>query len=181
MMARSTRSVWAGWVLTVALLTTVYALTLASANPWDLAIGAVVSTVLLVGSRRFLQASDATVEFDRDAGRPGSVLRRAIAFIPLAGVVLIDVVKGTWDVALVVLHLRPIDHPGIVAIPIGERTPVGVAVSGLAAALPPGAFLIDVDWEEGVMLFHVLDASDPDAVRAGSRHFYERYQRAVFP
>ena len=31
------------------------------------------------------------------------------------------------------------------------------------------------------MLFHVIDASDPDAVRAQLDRFYQRYQRRVFP
>jgi hypothetical protein len=31
------------------------------------------------------------------------------------------------------------------------------------------------------MLFHVLDASDPDAVRRRYEDFYRRYQRSVFP
>ncbi len=31
------------------------------------------------------------------------------------------------------------------------------------------------------MLMHVLDATDPDAVRARHDEFYDRYQRAVFP
>jgi len=31
------------------------------------------------------------------------------------------------------------------------------------------------------MLFHVIDASDPDAVRVHFNRFYQRYQRPVFP
>jgi len=84
-------------------------------------------------------------------------------------------------VALVVLGRRPLDCPGIVAIPIEERTPIGVAVAALAFTLSPGDVLIDVDEEEQVMLIHVLDASDPEAVRARHRNFYERWQRRAFP
>ena len=79
------------------------------------------------------------------------------------------------------LHVRPLNHPGIVAVPIAERSPLGVAVSGLATTLSPGAFLVDVDWEQRVMLIHVLDASDPDEVRADHQRFYRRWQRHVFP
>ena len=31
------------------------------------------------------------------------------------------------------------------------------------------------------MYLHVLDASDPDAIRAAHADLYERYQRKVFP
>jgi multisubunit Na+/H+ antiporter MnhE subunit len=51
----------------------------------------------------------------------------------------------------------------------------------LVSALSPGTFLVDVDEEDRTMLVHVLDASDPDAVRAEFEAFYRRYQRRVFP
>jgi multisubunit Na+/H+ antiporter MnhE subunit len=41
--------------------------------------------------------------------------------------------------------------------------------------------MLDVDSERRAMLFHVIDASDPDAVRAHIDGFYHRYQRRVFP
>jgi multisubunit Na+/H+ antiporter MnhE subunit len=40
---------------------------------------------------------------------------------------------------------------------------------------------IDLDEAAGVMLLHVIDASDPEQVRAAHLRFYERYQRRVFP
>jgi multisubunit Na+/H+ antiporter MnhE subunit len=90
-----------------------------------------------------------------------------------------DVVKGTWEVALVVLHLRPLVRPGIVKVPIGERTPTGVAVTALVTTLSPGALLVEANDE--FMLLHVINASDPGAVRKDREDFYQRYQKKVFP
>lgn len=161
------------------LLVLVYALTLASFHPWDLAMGSGLAAAVLVGFRGFLFR-----ELDRGAasgaGAP-SLLARVAAFPLFALAVAWDIIRGTWQVAAVVLHVRPLRHPGIVAVPIGERTPVGVAVSALATTLSPGTFLVDVDWTARVMLIHVLDASDPDGVRAAHQQFYDRYQRRVFP
>jgi hypothetical protein len=53
--------------------------------------------------------------------------------------------EGLDDVALRVLGLRAPDRPGIVAIPIGERTDLDVAAVGLLIALSPGRLLVDVD------------------------------------
>ena len=53
--------------------------------------------------------------------------------------------------------------------------------SMVGLAMAPGTFLVDVDWERGVFLIHILDASDPDAVRHHQEDFYQRYQRNVFP
>ena len=67
------------------------------------------------------------------------------------------------------------------AIPVGDRTQTGVAVSALVATLSPGEVLVDVDRERGAMLIHVIDAGDPEATRRRHEDFYQRYQRRVFP
>ena len=63
---------------------------------------------------------------------------------------------GLDDVALRVVGLRAPDRPGIVVVPIGERTDLDVAAAGLLIALSPGRLLIGVDVERRVMLFHVM-------------------------
>ena len=155
------------------LLTLTYALVLASFDPWDLLLGFALSATLLFLFRGpvFGAASDP---------EPG-LFERLVAFGPFAVIVLRDIVVGTWEVTLVTLHLRKLLNPGVVAVPIGERTPSGVTVSALVTTLSPGAFLVDVDEEKGVMLIHAIDAGDPDAVRQAHQEFYRRYQRKVFP
>jgi multicomponent Na+:H+ antiporter subunit E len=101
--------------------------------------------------------------------------------VPFVIVVLWEVLVGTWRVALVVLHIKPIAKSGIVSVPIGDRTPIGVAILGLATTLAPGTLLLDIDWRNRVMLIHALDASDPDRFRAAQAQFYDRWQRHVFP
>ncbi len=154
-------------------LVLVYALVLASFDPWDLAIGAVVAGTLLWSWRRFV--------FGDRISPIAQLPWRLLAFVPFAGAVLCDILKGTWNVALVVLHVRPLTHPGLVAVPIEERTNLGVVISTLAMSLSPGSFLVDVDWEHRVILMHFLDASNPEQIRADQRRFYCRYQRRVFP
>lgn len=160
-------------VLTTLGLMVVYALTLVSRDPVDLLMGAVLGASLSVYLARRLRLAP--------AGSAGSFARRIARFPAFVGAVLADVVQGTWDVALRTVHLREVECPGVVRVPIGERTERGVAVSALATTLSPGSVLLDIDWEHGDMLVHVIDASDPDAVRARLERFYERYQRPVFP
>lgn len=161
------------FLLALLFLTLTYALVLASFKPWDLLLGGLVSAGLLVWLRPFL--------FGEQVKPIPDLARRALFFFPFAWAVLLDITAGVWSVALVVLHLRPLVRPGIVAIPIGERSRTGVVVSCLVAGMSPGSVLVDVDWEQGVMLFHLIDASDPDQVRAGYQKMYDRYQRWVFP
>jgi multicomponent Na+:H+ antiporter subunit E len=162
-----------GSVVVVLGLAVVFCLTLATDDPVDLGLGAVLGAALVAGLRGRLALAP--------EGGDAPLAQRLAAFPVFAGAVLWDITTGTWDVALRVLHVRPLDRPGIVAVPMGERTPRGVAVSALATTLSPGTVLIDVDWDRRVMLLHVIDATDPDEVRAREQRFYERYQRRVFP
>lgn len=157
----------------VPLLTLVYALALESFKLWDLALGALISAALLAATWRYLFEEPPVVQ-------PG-LLKRVLAFVPFALVVLGDVLFGTWHVALVSLRLRPLPPSGIVAVPIGERSPTGVAVCTLVTTISPGSIFVDLDEERGELFFHVMDASNPEAVREQYRQFYERYQRHIFP
>ena len=161
------------FLLALVPLTLVYALTLASFDPWDLGIGAGVGAVLLWSTRRFTFGGAITPVSD--------LPRRIVWFIPFAIAVVWEVVRGTRDVALVVLHVRPLAHPGLVALPFEERTPLGVAIWALSITISPGSFPVEFDWDERVMLVHFLDATDPDAIREQQSRFYRRYQRHVFP
>lgn len=157
------------FLLRLALLCGVYLLALGRVSLGDVVVGLVISAVLL------MLLDHRTVSVDKP-----SLGRRVLGFIPFIAAVLWDVTARTWDVALIVLGVRPA-VPGYIEVPIGSRTPTGVAVTGLIVTLSPGSVLIDVDWEHGSMLFHMFDASDPDATRGAIARIYERYQRQVFP
>lgn len=159
-------------VLGVVLLAAVYLLVLGSVDPWDVAFGLLLAAGLLVALRRRPGAP---------AGHDGPLLPRLVALPALVGRLLVDVVDGTWEVGLRVLHLRPLEAPGIVAVPVGDRSPLGVAVTGLLVGLSPGSVLLEVDRDRRLMLFHVIDARDPDRVRARIERSYQRHQRKVWP
>lgn len=159
--------------LAILLLAAAYLLTLASVEALDVMMAVAVSLAVLYGLRRFLLA---------DPPLPGRELAgRALRLPAFVLVVLREIVVGTWQVALIVVGLRPLARPGIVQVPIGDRTPTGVAVTTLAITLSPGELLVDVDWSRGMMLIHVIDAHDPEGVRDRYERIYQRFQRGVFP
>lgn len=167
------------YVTAILVLTLVYALALASFHPWDLLFGAGLSAALLFASRRFVFDADGTAS--QPAGRRLTLLGRVVAFVPFAAVVFRNILAGNVEVTLVTLGLRPLLRPGIVAVPVRDRTPTGVAVWAVVTGLPPGSYFVDVDRERGVVLIHVLDARDPEAYREEQEDFYRRYQSKVFP
>lgn len=160
-------------VLAVATLTVVYLLMLDSVDPLDVAAGLVISGTVIGLLGRFL--------FQGPALAAAELAARIVRFPRFAVAIVMEIVAGTWQVALVVMGIRPLAKPGIIAVPIGDRSPTGVAATTLAITLSPGELLVDIDAERGVMLIHVLDAADPDAVRERYAEFYERFQRGVFP
>ena len=154
-------------------LVLVYALTLGSFAPLDLLLGAVIGGLVLFTLRGFL--------FDHRPPSVPELARRAIGLPPFALIVAREVFVGTWRVSLAVLRRTPAHVSGLIAVPMGARSDLGVAVSSIAISLTPGEVVVDLDWERRVMLVHALDAEDPVRVRDQQRHIYERYQRAVFP
>ncbi len=161
------------WLGALVLLVAVYLMDLGSTSPWDAAIGAGLAAGVLAVCNRFIGVGVGPAH--------GNLFLRALLFPRLVLAIAVDVAKGTIRVAMVTLGIQPLRSPGIVDVPIGERSETGIAISSLASTLSPGAFLIDVDREAGVMRFHVLDASDPQKVIDDHQLFYQRYQRQVFP
>jgi multisubunit Na+/H+ antiporter MnhE subunit len=152
---------------TLALAAT-YLAALGQAAPADLALGLLIGAVL--GS--WLPAG---------RGPAPAALVRGIAGLPrfllaAAGSIL----SGSGTMLLVVLGLRSTARMGLVEVPLDGRTDLGITVTGLVTILSPGSILVDVDRRRGVLLFHVLDASDPDHVRARLERFYRDHQRPVF-
>lgn len=161
------------FLLSVLGLTLIYSMFLLSAQVWDLAIGAIISAGLVLLFRQHLFAGAP------QAG-PG-IGKRLTDLLRFTWFVYVDVIDGLWQVLVIVMGLRPLTQSGIVAIPIGERTKSGVAVTAWAMTLSPGSVLIDVDWERQVMLFHFIDATEPEVLRKKIQDFYQKYQREVFP
>lgn len=152
----------------IAGLTAVFCLTLASFAWQDIVIGLALSAgmVLIFGKRLF----------PRPLPRAEYVVH-IITYSPVfLWMLIVDVVKGTWQVAAIVVGLRPLSHPGIVKIPLGNHSPAGVGIVGLLVTISPGSFLVDIDWEERVMLVHFMDASNPRALRREVDKYYRLWE-----
>lgn len=92
-----------------------------------------------------------------------------------------EVVRGTWNMLLVVLGRRSWRRLGYVRVPRAGRTELGVVVTGLTAGLSPGTVLAALEDGGEVLVFHVIDAGDPAAAGAGLQRFYRQYQAPVVP
>ena len=71
--------------------------------------------------------------------------------------------------------------PGLVEVPQGDRSRAAVATWGVLTGEAPDELPVDVDEERGVLVVHLVDAADPDAVRARHARTHERWLRRVVP
>lgn len=156
-----------------AILISIYLLTVGSLDPGDALVGAVVASLVMTTFRKFFRFKSTL--------SPAAFIRRAAAFIPFSLAVLREVLNGSILLTKIVLGLRPMPRGGLVLIPLESRTEIGSAVTAFTMGLSPGSIWIDTDWEHGFMLFHMVDAEDPEAVRAHASWLYHRYQKTVFP
>lgn len=159
--------------LVVALFTAIYALMLASAAWEDLLIGVVLSAIFLAVFR------NAVLPSPLPANR--STIRVMIAIPRYVWMMLRDIFVGTWKVASVVLGINKSYHPSIIKIPIGDHGESAVGVAGLCLTLSPGSFLLDVDWEDRMMLIHVIDATNWEQIHDDMLEYFTLLDAALNP
>ena len=148
-------------LLRAAALAAIYLLVLTSLKPGDIAMGFGLGLIVAVAVRPRLKA----------AGR--ALPPRGVAAVVLrtAG----ELVIGSWRVARFCLGWRA--APGFVEIPRGDRTRIEVALWGVLTGEAPDEVVVDVDEARGVLIVHLVDAADPDAVRERHRRMHDRLRR----
>ena len=150
-----------GLALRAAGFAAIYLLVLTSVEPYDVALGLVLGTALAVALR------------PRRAPRlTGGPLQLARAFLSTGR----EMVVGSGRVVLFCLG-RGSAAPGFVEVPSGDRTRADLALWGLLTGEAPDEVPVEIDEERGVLLVHLVDASDPDAVRERHRLAHERMGR----
>jgi multisubunit Na+/H+ antiporter MnhE subunit len=145
----------------------IYLLVLTSADPGDALVGLVLGVVLALALR------------PRLAGRRAATPRLAglVALGPVLVTTAVEMARGSWRTARFCLGRG--GSPGFVEIPRAGRSRHGVALWGLLTGEAPDEVPVDIDEERDVLIVHLVDASDPDAIRDRHRRAWESAQRKV--
>ncbi|HWK27076.1 MAG TPA: Na+/H+ antiporter subunit E [Solirubrobacter sp.] len=145
----------------------IYLLVMTSAKPGDALAGLVLGLALAVALRPRTP--------ERRPATPGLAALAALG--PVVVLTALEMVRGSWRT--VRFCLRGGGNPGFVEIPRADRSDHAVALWGVLTGEAPDEVPVDVDEERGVLIVHLVDASDPDAVRERHRRAYEGAQRRV--
>jgi multisubunit Na+/H+ antiporter MnhE subunit len=154
-----------GLLLRVAGLTAIYLLVLTSIAPGDVIVGALLASGFVLASR-------------------SATSRRRRSWLPwlyhlagMLGLTARDMVVGTLRV--VRFCLQSDTSAGFVELPRGRRSRRGVALWGVLTGEAPDEYPVHVDDTREVLIVHLTDASDPDAVRRRHETSHERWHRHV--
>jgi multisubunit Na+/H+ antiporter MnhE subunit len=142
------------------MLTAIYLLLLTSLDPGDVLVGAVLGVAVALAVRP-----------PAGTGRP---LARWHAVVPMAAQTALEMAIGTWRTAR--FCLGDGSEAGLVEIPRGGRAREDVAIWGLLTGEAPDEVVVHVDADRDVLVTHLVDARDPEAVRARHRRNDERWR-----
>jgi multicomponent K+:H+ antiporter subunit E len=111
---------------------------------------------------------------------PRNLAARMSAALRLSGLVLIDVARSNFEVAMVILNLRRNGRPCFMRIRLEMRDPRALAVLACILTATPGTAWMEFDSGEGWLLIHVLDPVDTEAWMRIVKDRYEKPLMEIF-
>ena len=146
----------------------IYLLVLTSAAPGDVLIGGGLGLAVAVALRPQRARGPRTAQLAQ-ASAAGDALWQTAR----------EMVLGSWRVVRFCLGAPA--RPGFVEIPRGDRTRHEIALWGVLTGEAPDEIVVDVDEARDVLIVHLVEADDPEGVRARHRRDQERRRRRVGP
>ncbi len=106
--------------------------------------------------------------------RPGAVLRLMLT-------VVLDTTRSNIAVVRLLLRSGNRRHPsGFVHIPLALRDPNGLAVLAMIVCLTPGTAWAELSLDRSILLLHVLELDDAEAIASFIKQRYERPLMEIF-
>ncbi len=106
--------------------------------------------------------------------RPGTVLRLGLR-------VMADTIESNLAVVRFLVFPSRRRHPsGFVHIPLELRDPNALAVLAMIVCITPGTAWAEISLDRSILLLHVLEMDDPQAIAARVKERYERPLMEIF-
>ena len=142
----------------------VYLLVLTSLSPGDVLVGSALGLGVALALRR-----------GRTTHVPVPLPERLAAAAVVGTQTAVEMARGSWRV--VRFCIGGSAAPGFVEIPRDARSRRETALWGVLTGEAPDEIVVDAGRD--VLVVHLVDAGDPDAVRARHADAHERWQRKV--
>jgi len=105
----------------------------------------------------------------------------ALAWERVIRTLIIELLKATWATLKMVYAPRGTAKPAILAVPLDEKSPLGITVFANMITLTPGTTTLDVSEDRSHLYVHSLHAPDPEAAVADIKSSLETSVKEVLP
>ncbi len=113
--------------------------------------------------------------------KTGRFITLALAWLRLAGTLTIELLKATWATLRAVYSPRGSVTPAILAVPVDEKSPLGITIFANMITLTPGTTTLDVSEDRRYLYVHALDAPDPEQAVLDMKSSLEASVKEVLP
>lgn len=103
------------------------------------------------------------------------------AWLRLIRTLLVELLKATWATLKAVYSPRGSVSPAILAVPVQEKSPLGITVFANMITLTPGTTTLDVSDDNTLLYVHALDAPDPQKAISDMKSSLETSVQEVLP
>src|SRR5690606_29437199 len=112
---------------------------------------------------------------------PARLLALSAGWLRLTYTLIIELLKATWATLRAVYS--PCDRlcPAILAVPVEEKSALGITIFANMITLTPGTTTLDVSADNTLLYVHALDAPDPQQAISDMKSSLESRVREVLP
>ena len=143
---------------------------------WILLMNAVSAGTLLFGLLLGWAIPFATERYWPERVR----VRRPMTLLRYIGIVLLDIVKGSFLVAYRILRGPKALRPAFVVIPLRLRSDLGISLLANTISLTPGTVSALLSKDRRSLTVHALHADDPSAIAQEIQQRYEEPLLKIF-
>lgn len=107
-------------------------------------------------------------------------IRHPLALLRYLLVLIIDIVRGSFQVAYLILRGPARLRPAFVSVPLALRTDFAISLLANTISLTPGTVSALLSADKRTLIVHTLDTGDADALVAEIKQRYEAPLKKIF-
>lgn len=116
-----------------------------------------------------------------NALHPIRTIKLAFAWERVVRTLVVELLKATWATLRAVYSPRGSVTPAILAVPLDEKSPLGITIFANMITLTPGTTTLDVSEDQHHLYVHALDAPDPEQAIRDMKSSLESRVKEVLP
>ncbi len=151
-------------------------LSLVLAGVWLLLVNQLTAGHVVLGALLGWLIPFATARFWPEPVR----IRHPLSLLHYLGILLVDIVRGSFHVARLVLHDPDRLRPAFVPVPLALKTDLAISLLANTISLTPGTVSARLSADRRTLIVHALNTADADGLIAEIKQRYEAPLQRIF-